>query len=208
MINLGLSCSHSSTSALDGLDFLGRPDGAAEAGGQLVTIEEHALGWLDGGQGSGSSASDAGLGETGDGVSQRAVLLGSLAVLAERDVGSAAREVGWKRVGGRSGVRLRGVVNRGWTSEQIKKLAFDALVENRSVGTLVVAAKWVEGKRRRRREGRTHDVPGMERFPMNLIEGTRSAWAAACRSARVANILSFVYVRRSFWRRGRLGVVA
>lgn len=30
---------------------------------------------------------------------------------------------------------------------------------------------------------------GMERFPMNLIEGTRSAWAAAWRRALVASIL-------------------
>lgn len=34
------------------------------------------------------------------------------------------------------------------------------------------------------------DIQGMERFPMNLIEGTRSAWAAACRRALVANILA------------------
>lgn len=34
------------------------------------------------------------------------------------------------------------------------------------------------------------NLQGIERFPMNLMEGTRSAWAAAWRKARVANILS------------------
>jgi hypothetical protein len=29
-------------------------------------------------------------------------------------------------------------------------------------------------------------LPGTERGPMNLIKGVRSAWAAACRRARVA----------------------
>lgn len=41
-----------------------------------------------------------------------------------------------------------------------------------------------------RRAARGDNVQGMERFPMNLIEGTRSAWAAACRRALVANILA------------------
>lgn len=31
---------------------------------------------------------------------------------------------------------------------------------------------------------------GIERFPRNLMEGTRSAWAAAWRKALVANILN------------------
>jgi hypothetical protein len=33
------------------------------------------------------------------------------------------------------------------------------------------------------------DIPGMERFPRNLIIGVRSAWAAEARRALVANIL-------------------
>lgn len=45
------------------------------------------------------------------------------------------------------------------------------------------------------RRGRRNDAPGMERFPMNLIEGTRSAWAAACRRARVANMVAIGWLR-------------
>lgn len=57
------------------------------------------------------------------------------------------------------------------------------------MGTLLAQIKWA-GEKASLERGRQDDVPGIERFPMNLIEGTRSAWAAACRSARVKNILS------------------
>lgn len=67
------------------------------------------------------------------------------------------------------------------------------MARGRSLGTLHAAAKWVKlrGEEVRASE---YDVPGMERFPMNLIEGTRSAWATACRNARVANMVAVLYI--------------
>lgn len=40
--------------------------------------------------------------------------------------------------------------------------------------------------------GEVRISPGMVRFPMNLINGWRSAWAAAWRRALVANIFAFL----------------
>lgn len=59
----------------------------------------------------------------------------------------------------------------------------------RTGGKLEVEEQWEEGEE----ESREHDVQGTERFPMNLMEGTRSAWAAAWRRALVANILYGVW---------------
>lgn len=128
------SCSQGSTAALNSLDFLGRPDRATEADGQLVTVEEHALRWLDRRQGSSSRAAIASLSKASYGVPQGTILLGSLAVLAEGHVGSAICEVCWERVGWRRGVRLRGVIDSG--CQQSSWLARVALARRRSVCTL------------------------------------------------------------------------
>lgn len=105
------SCSHGSTTALNSLNLLDGPDRTAEAGGELVTVEVHTLAGQDGGQSRGRSASYAGLTGADPCLSQGAILLGSLTVLAEGDMGGALGKVGWEGVGGRSRMRLRGVIN-------------------------------------------------------------------------------------------------
>lgn len=71
------------TSALNSLDLLRRPDTPPEACWQLVTVKEHALGGSDRGQSSGGSAANAGFCETGQGATQRAMLLRAVTVLGE-----------------------------------------------------------------------------------------------------------------------------
>ena len=46
-------------------------------------------------------------------------------------------------------------------------------------------------------EGLRGGIPGMERFPKNLINGVRSAAAEACRRALVANIFESASWRNS-----------
>lgn len=106
------SSSQGSAAALDSLDLLDGPDGAPEARGQLVAVEELALGRLDGGERRGRSAADATLGGAGPCAAQGAVLLGAVAVLGEG--AGAAGEVGGEGVGGTGWVGLGGVVNGGW----------------------------------------------------------------------------------------------
>lgn len=61
------SSRHARAAALDSLDLLDRPGAPPEARGELVAVKKHAVDGLDGGQGSGGGAADAGLGETGPG---------------------------------------------------------------------------------------------------------------------------------------------
>lgn len=85
--------------ALDGLDLLDGPGGPAEAGREVVTVEEEAVGRLDRGQGSTRGTTDAALGGASPGLLERAVLLGALAVLGEGVV-RAGREVGGEGAAG------------------------------------------------------------------------------------------------------------
>lgn len=99
--------------ALDGLDLLDGPGGPAEAGREVVTVEEEAVGRLDGGQGRTRGTTDAALSGASPGLLERAVLLGALAVLGEGVVG-AGREVGGEGTAWAGRVSPGAVVDGGW----------------------------------------------------------------------------------------------
>lgn len=98
------------------------------------------------------------------------MLLCVVAVGAEGRVTRGRRAVAVAREGlgklarRRGRVRLGGVIDRGYCV----------------VGSV---------SRARGKAGRGESSQGMERGPRNLIMGVRSAWAAACRRALVANIV-------------------
>ena len=110
------------------------------------------------------------------------MLLGVVAVGAERRV---PRRLGAAAVGegvgegarGRGRVRLGGVVDGGWT----RRLEIKVEYQDKQVGK---------------------NSQGVERGPMNLMRGVRSAWAAACRRARVANMATVVVAMRAVVFRG------
>lgn len=99
----------------------------------------------------------------------------------------AGREVVGERLAGAGGVRSGAVVDSGCCEGlrgQLEVLGADA----EEAGGIAGAE---DGRRRGRGSAaQMGDVQGMDRFPMNLMEGTRSAWAAACRRALVASILA------------------
>ena len=106
----GVSSECRGAAALDGLDLLDGPRGPAEAGREVVTVEEEAVGRLDGGKGGTRGTTDAALGGASPGLLERAVLLGALAVLGEGVVG-AGREVGGEGAAGAGRVSPGAVVD-------------------------------------------------------------------------------------------------
>jgi hypothetical protein len=103
------------TAGLDGLNLSHVERGAVEAGGQLGGVEVDASGRSDGAQvGTGGTAN---ANVRADGLLEGTVLLGVIAVGAEGAVaggsgGGAGKALG-ELAGGRGGVRLGGVVDRG-----------------------------------------------------------------------------------------------
>lgn len=100
-----------SATALDGLDLLDSPGVPAEAGWELVAVEEETLGRLDGRQSGTRGTANTTLAGAGPGLLERAVLLGTLAILGEGLVG--AGEVTGERLAGAGRVRPGGVVDGG-----------------------------------------------------------------------------------------------
>lgn len=158
-----------SATALDGLNLLDSPGGPAEAGRELVAVEEEALGRLDGRQSGARGTANATLTGTGPGLLEGAILLGALAILGE-----GAGEVTGERLAGAGRVRPRGVVDGGCCRTSKSQHGISRMDAEEAGGIFM----------------KRDDLQGMERFPMNRIEGTRSAWAAACRRTLVANILT------------------
>jgi hypothetical protein len=115
----------SSTARLNGLNLAEVNGGAAEAGWKLRDVKEDARGGLDGAQIGAGWATDAVL--YADGLLEGTVLLGMVAVRAERGVtGRVAVTVGGKGLGqralGRGRVRLGGVVDGGGNGTRTDKL--------------------------------------------------------------------------------------
>lgn len=111
---------HGSTARLDSLN-LGHVDWAAtESGGKLGEVEEHALGGIDRAKLGTRGTANASL-SAADGLLERTVLLGMVAVGAERGVARrAARGEGLGEGASRRGrVRLRSVVDGGWRAEKV-----------------------------------------------------------------------------------------
>lgn len=98
-----------SASALNGLDLLDSPGGPAEAGRELVAVEEEALASLDRRQSSARGTANTTLRGAGPGLLERAVLLGALAILRE----GVGREVAGEGLAGAGRVGLGGVVDGG-----------------------------------------------------------------------------------------------
>lgn len=101
-----------SATALDGLDLLDSPGGPAEAGRELVAVEEEALAGFDGRQSGARGTANTTLTGAGPRLLERAILLGALAILGEGVVG-AGREVAGERLARAGWVRPGSVVDGG-----------------------------------------------------------------------------------------------
>lgn len=97
-----------SATALDGLDLLDSPSVPAEAGRELVAVEEETLARLDGRQSSTRGTANSTLAGASPGLLERAILLGALAILGE-----GAGEVTGEGLAWAGRVRPGGVVDGG-----------------------------------------------------------------------------------------------
>jgi hypothetical protein len=138
-----------------------------EARGQVVAVEEDALGRNDGAQLGASSAADASVGP--DGLAEGPELLGVVAVGTEGGVRGAAGEGCGERVGRRGRVGLGRVVDGGCGM-------FGSVSLAARIGAHVPSEM--------------SDIPGIVRLPMNRMEGVRSACTAAWRRTLEVNMVA------------------
>ncbi len=97
------------TAGLDSLNLGSRQRLAVEARGEVIAVEEDALGRSDRAERGAGVAADASV--CADGLAERAELLGVVAVGAESGVGGAASEGCGEGVAGRGGMGLGRVVD-------------------------------------------------------------------------------------------------
>lgn len=141
------------TTRLDRLDLVESKRGSVEAGGQVVAVKVVALGRIHWAKLGASSAANTGLGL--DGLAEGTELLSMVTVGAEAGVGRSADEGVGEGVGRRLRVRLTAVVD----GSCVERLM---LVYRKTRGLFPCSS-------------RGRDVPGIVRFPMNRMEGVRSA---------------------------------
>lgn len=164
-----------STAGLNGFDLSSGEGSATEAGRELGDVKGNAVGSTNRAEAGARGTTDAAL--SANGLLEGTMLLGVVAVGAERGVSGGSRAISVvsealrERAGGRGGVRLGRVIDIGcWRSVLA---GYKAML----TGVRLLA------EQDSREEA--SDVPGMERGPMNLMRGVRSAWTAAWRRDRV-----------------------